>query len=622
MTRSEARLDDEALRASRLDGTYPRPQLVRADWADLCGTWSFAFDDADAGLAERWFDAPVVERKIEVPFPFESEASGIHDPSFHPVVWYSRDLTAQHLASAGFTAGTRRRLHLNFGAVDYRAQVWLNGVHLGSHEGGHTPFSFDVTDALDPSRDTQLLVVRAEDDPLDVSQPRGKQDWRLEPHSIWYHRTSGIWQPVWLESTNDLFVTLLHTTPNVAEGSVTMRIDLNRRPAAGVRLDISVSSDGEELAAVSVTARDSSTTVVVGLPVQSNGQAYEELLWSPEHPRLLDVSVTVREDSSASTIGTPVDRISSYLGLRSAAVAGGRFLLNDRPYYVRSVLNQGYWPESHLAAPTPDALRREAELIKELGFNATRVHQKFEDPRFLFWADVLGLLVWAETPGTFEFSPRAVARMSAEWTEVIERDLSHPSIVTWVPLNESWGVQHIAHDPRMRAYAQSLVSLTRALDPSRPVVSNDGWEHVDSDILSIHDYEWSREILRARYLDADACHTLLRGIGPAGRRMLLEGQEIGERPVMVTEFGGISYASTQASDDAWGYSTATSADDFVDRLDAVIGALADSSALAGFCYTQLVDTLQETNGLLADDRTPKAPIETLRRVITRSGSEA
>ncbi|GGF00927.1 glycoside hydrolase family 2 protein [Mycetocola zhadangensis] len=618
MSSSHARLDDEVLRASRQDGTYPRPQLLRPNWADLSGTWSFAFDDANEGLAKHWFDAPAFDREIVVPFPFESEASGIHDPSFHPVVWYSRELTADELAATGFSAGDRR-LHLHFGAVDYRAQVWLNGVHLGAHEGGHTPFSFDVTDALDSSSATQLLVVRAEDDPLDVSQPRGKQDWRLEPHSIWYHRTSGIWQPVWLESTADTFVTLLHTTPNVPEGTVTLRVDLNRRPTTDVRLKMAVSCEGDELATVSVAARDIGTTVVVHLPLQSNGQAYEELLWSPEHPRLLDVSVTVLEDAASAQVA---DEVYSYFGMRSATVAGGHFLLNDRPYYVRSVLNQGYWPESHLAAPSAAALKREAELIKELGFNATRVHQKFEDPRFLFWADVLGLLVWAETPGTFEFSPRAITRMSAEWTAVIERDLSHPSIVTWVPLNESWGVQHIAHDSRMRAYAQSLVSLTRALDPSRPVVSNDGWEHVDSDILSIHDYEWSGEVLGDRYRDKDACEALLGGIGPAGRRMLLAGQEIGERPVMVTEFGGISYASKQVPDDAWGYSTATSSDDFVDRLDAVLGALAESSALAGFCYTQLVDTLQETNGLLADDRTPKADMATLRRVITRSGPAA
>jgi beta-galactosidase/beta-glucuronidase len=620
MSTNEVALDDRAVRASRQDGTYPRPQLMRPRWADLSGTWSFAFDDANEGLANRWFAEPSFDRDIVVPFPFESEASGIHDPSFHPVVWYSRELTGDDLAFTGFDAG--KRLHLHFGAVDYRAQVWLNGVHLGAHEGGHTPFSFDVTDALDPSRATQLLVVRAEDDPLDVSQPRGKQDWRLEPHSIWYHRTSGIWQPVWLESTSNLFVSLVHTTPNVPEGTITLRVDLNRRPAADVRLDVVVSFEGTELAAVSVTPRDLTSTLTVGLPLQTNGQAYEELLWSPEHPRLLDLTVTVREGAAAATAGTVVDTVSSYLGLRSATVAGGRFLLNDRPYYVRSVLNQGYWPESHLAAPNADALKREAELIKELGFNATRVHQKFEDPRFLFWADVLGLLVWAETPGTFEFSPRAVARMSAEWTEVIERDLSHPSIVTWVPLNESWGVQHVAHDARMQAYAQSLVSLTRALDPSRPVISNDGWEHVDSDILSIHDYEWSGEVLRSRYLDREACDNLLAGIGPAGRRMLLPSQQVGERPIMVTEFGGISYASKRVPDDAWGYSTATSSEDFVDRLDAVIGALDASSALAGFCYTQLVDTLQETNGLLADDRTPKAPMETLRRVITQSGSNA
>ena len=607
-------------RASQQDGRYPRPQLVRPEWTELGGAWGFAFDDDDAGLAARWFSDARFDRVIQVPFPFESAASGIHDTGFHPVIWYSRSFDGSDLDLAGHTPG--RRLHLRFGAVDYRASVWVDGTFLGQHEGGHTPFSFDITDALDPGRAEHSLVVRAEDDPLDVTQPRGKQDWRVDPHSIWYHRTSGIWQPVWLESTGSLAVTLLHWMPDLPTATVRVRIDLSRRPAPGTTVSIDLSVDGAALA--HSTARVTATTqcVTIALPVQANGQAYEELLWSPESPRLVDATVTVRTGVSPDAHGTIADAVHSYLGLRSAATAQGRFLLNDRPYYVRSVLQQGYWPDSHLASPSPDALRRDVELIKELGFNAARVHQKIEDPRFLYWTDRLGLLVWGETPGAFEFGSTAVRRMLAEWTEAIERDLSHPSLVTWVPLNESWGVQHIAHDPAQQNYARALVSLTRTLDPSRPVISNDGWEHVDSDILSVHDYESSGAILAARYADDDAKRRLLADLGPAGRRLLLPGQEIGERPVMVTEFGGISFATHYADSDAWGYSSAQTPADFLDRLDAVVGALDTSSFLAGFCYTQLTDTLQETNGLLDDNRVPKAPMHRLRAVITQSAPTA
>ncbi|MBG6053843.1 beta-galactosidase/beta-glucuronidase [Salinibacterium sp. CAN_S4] len=608
--------DPVDFRASIQDGRYPRPQLVRPDWCDLQGPWGFAFDDHDEGLDARWFVDNVFDRTIVVPFPFESEASGIHDPGFHPVVWYSRTLSGDDLSESGFLVAdgiAERRLHLNFGAVDYRAMVWIDETFVGSHEGGQSPFSFDITAALDHDRHEHTLVVRAEDDPADVTQPRGKQDWRAEPHSIWYHRTSGIWQPVWLESTAATSIQLIHWVPDLTNGTVDARVDLNRTPSAGSTVSITLRFEGRVIAELTVPAVSAGIVGVVQIAEQRNGQAWDELLWSPEHPRLIDATVALTDGT-----GHAIDVVSSYLGLRSARASDRRFILNDRPYFVRSVLNQGYWPQSHLASPTPDALRQDVELTKQLGFNATRLHQKFEDPRFFYWADRLGLLVWAEAPGAFEFSSVAATRLMTEWMSVMERDISHPSIVTWVPLNESWGVQHIEHSPEMQAFARALVAMTRALDGSRPVISNDGWEHVDSDIISVHDYEASGAVLRARYLDDAAQDRLLEGHGPAGRRVVLDGQEIGDRPVMLTEFGGISFATNYSDADAWGYSSATGTDDYLQRLEAVVGALDDSTFLAGFCYTQLADTLQETNGLLADDRTPKAPLGALRAIIARS----
>ncbi|MCU1585451.1 MAG: glycoside hydrolase family 2 [Microbacteriaceae bacterium] len=595
------------VRASQQDGTYPRPQLTRQAWADLCGTWEFAYDDSNEGLDSGWPQRETFERSIVVPFPPESPASGIGDPGFHPVVWYRRDIDADDLSAAGF-GSQGDRLILHFGAVDYRASVWLNGTFLGSHEGGHTPFSFDATAAIDPSLTNQSLVVRAEDDPFDVGQPRGKQDWKLEPHAIWYHRTTGIWQPVWLEAVPSLAIEKLHWTPDIPAHSVRVAVRLSRRPPAGTSLRIELAWEGEILAEVVARVDSDRFESSITIGRQANGQDYEHLLWSPEHPRLLDAIVTL---SSASG---HTDVVGSYLGLRSAAVDRGHFLLNDRPYYVRSVLNQGYWPESHLASPSADALRAEAQLIKDLGFNATRVHQKIEDPRFLFWTDKLGLLVWGETPGAYEFSTTAVNRMIAEWTAAIERDHSHPSIVTWVPLNESWGVQHIAHNQAIRDYSRTLFHLTKTLDPSRPVVSNDGWEHLDSDLWTIHDYEAAGEVMRARYADAESVAELVAGMGPAGRRIRLSNEPDRGQPVMLTEFGGIKY-SMGAADDAWGYSNATSAQDFGTRLRDLLPAVHDSGVLAGFCYTQLTDTLQEANGLTTDDRKPKLPIEELRAII-------
>ncbi|MFJ8895265.1 glycoside hydrolase family 2 protein [Leifsonia sp. NPDC102414] len=596
--------------ASALDGTYPRPQLVREQWCDLGGEWAFAYDDADDGVAQSWFAdgaADRFDRTIVVPFPPESPMSGIGDTGFHPVVWYRRTIGAAELGTIGTGDGAPRVI-LHFGAVDYRASVWVGGRFVGEHEGGGSPFSFDVTAMLAAEGDRQedvSVVVRAEDDPADLSQPRGKQDWHREPHSIWYHRTTGIWQPVWLEAVAEVAIERIHWTPDLVAGTVDARIRLNRPAGDAAQLTIALTFDGRPLGAVTVPAVGRTIEATVPLPQQRNGQAYEELLWSPEHPRLVDAVVSVGADS-----------VRSYLGLRSAAVAGGRFLLNDRPYYVRSVLNQGYWPQSHLAAPSVDGLRAEAQLIKDLGFNAARLHQKYEDPRFLFFADTLGLLIWGESPAAYEFTPTAVTRTTREWADIVDRDYSHPSIVTWVPTNESWGVQHLAHDRRMRDYAAALVSLTKALDPTRPVISNDGWEHVGSDILSIHDYEASGEVVAARYGSASSVEQLFDGLGPAGRRMLVRGERDRNAPVMLTEFGGVSFVDrAHEVDGAWGYSAASSQEDFADRVGALLAATLASPVLAGFCYTQLADTGQETNGLVTDDRRPKVAIERIREMV-------
>jgi len=596
-------IDDD--RPDMHDGLHPRPQLRRPQWHDLSGTWRFTFDDADEGLAAGWQAHGAFAHDIVVPFPPESPASGIGDTAHHRVSWYSRTFGADDLTAAGASDGTgSSRLHLHFGAVDYRCRVWVDGQQVGTHEGGHTPFSFDITDALSGEAE-HTVVVRVEDDPHDIGQPRGKQDWLEHPHVIWYHRTSGIWQPVWLEATPSLAVTAVHWTTDPRRGTVTGDLELSRVPETPVRVRIDLSYDGRLLGSADALVGDDEATIVVPVAELLNGQAYEDLLWSPEHPRLVDAVVTAGDDT-----------VHSYLGIRTAHVARRRFFLNDRPYYVRSVLNQGYWPESHLAAPSPSALRDEVQLIKDLGFNATRVHQKFEDPRFLYWADRLGLLVWGEAPASFTFSPTTVERTVREWLEIVRRDRAHPSIVTWVPLNESWGVQHIATDRRMHEFARALVSLTKALDPTRPVVSNDGWEQVDTDIVAIHDYDADPERMAARYRSRDAIDRLIDGVGPAGRVLILDG-DVADAPVMLTEFGGISYDSS--AEGAWGYSTATSADDFDARLDGLMKAVHASEALAGFCYTQLTDTLQETNGLLHPDRTPKLPIERLRAIMSGSG---
>src|SRR3954470_24934328 len=513
------------------------------------------------------------------------------------------------LTGAAAVLDPGHRVVLHFGAVDHSASVWLDGALLGRHEGGQKPFSFDVTTALVDGAE-HVLAVRAGDDPQDVDQPRGKQDWQADPPAIWYHRTSGIWRPVWCEVVHPGGVEHLAWTPDVAAGRVRLDVTLRQAPRTPVTVAVRLELGGEPLAEHAVRVAGRRSTVLLDVPALQNGEDRHLLLWSPEAPRLVDATVRV-EDAD-----TVLDEVSSYLGLRSVGVGGRAFLLNGWPYYVRAVLGQGFWPSSHLAAPDAGALCREVELVKDLGFNAVRVHQKVEDPRFLFWADRLGLLVWGETANAFAFSPEAVRRLTTEWLDVLHRDISHPCIVTWVPLNESWGVQDIAADPAQQAFATALAALTRAVDPSRPVVSNDGWEHTDSDLWTVHDYADTGSVLRRRYGPVDAVERLT-GPGPAGRLVRLPGGGERGQPLMLTEFGGVRYTPVAEADErTWGYSTATDAADFARRLADLLGAVHGSAGLAGFCYTQLTDTRQEANGLLDEDRVPKLPVERLRSIIT------
>ena len=604
------------MKATEQDGSYPRPLLCRADWTSLDGSWDFAHDDAGEGLSARWYEGSAgsgqgaFDRRIEVPYPPESPASGIHEPGFHPVVWYRRTVAD---ATLGRADGRRALIH--FGAVDFRADVWIDGRHAAHHVGGQTPFTVDVTDLLSAGESEHVLVVRAEDDPFSLDAPRGKQDWRDKTHGIWYERTTGIWQSVWAESVPAEYVTELVWRSDVAGCALRGEVVLNRLPSAPVQLDVTVSFGAEVLAEQSFVAQDAVTPLDLRIRALVNGQDRARLLWSPEHPNLIDISVRVRDRAS----GAVLDEVTSYTGLRTVSVSGGAFKLNEAPIYTRSVLNQGYRPQTHNASTGTAQLRGEVELLLAMGFNSVRNHQKAEDPRFLFWADKLGLMVWGETAAAYSFSTRAIELLTQEWTDLVRRDRSHPSVVVWVPFNESWGVQDIAHDVAQQNFSKGLTAITRALDPSRPVISNDGWEHVDSDILGIHDYTTNGPGLLRNWGTAEAADALVRSdLGVQGRRPVVDPAGLakwgaGVAPLMLTEFGGISLS---ADPENWGYASVTSPSEYETIVGELFDALRAAPTVVGFCYTQFMDTGQETNGLLYSDGTPKLPVETIRQIVT------
>ncbi|MBB5234003.1 glycoside hydrolase family 2 TIM barrel-domain containing protein [Deinococcus budaensis] len=572
---------------------HPTPLLEREHWRELNGLWRFSFDDE-----ARWHHPSevVFDREIQVPYAPESRQSGLHDENFHTVVWYGLTLTTTPQEREG-------RLLLHFGAVDYLATVWANGRLVAQHQGGHTPFAADITQQA-RAGETVEIVVRAQDNPHDLAKPRGKQDWQREPHSIWYPRTTGIWQTVWLEQVPETSIRKLRWSSDMERWQIGMELEI----AGPLRPDLSVrvrlSRNGELLVDDRYSLRHSELSRKMALADPGIDDFRNDLLWSPKHPQLIDAELELLVGD------TVIDRVRSYTALRSVGVAGNRFMLNGRPYYLKMVLDQGYWPQSLMTA-TDEELRRDVELTRQLGFNGARKHQKIESPRWLYWCDVLGLLVWEEMPSPYRFTPGAVKNLVREWTEVLERDMSHPCIVAWVPFNESWGVPDLPTNPAHRDYVRALYHLTKTLDPGRPVIGNDGWEHVATDIVTIHDYADDPEMLRRRYGTLESTRLSLEQQQPADRALTLGDFQATTQPVVLSEFGGIAYIPDQGR--GWGYSESESESDFLADYVALLEAIHECHGLSGFCYTQLTDTFQEKNGLLYEDRTPKADLFKLAR---------
>ena len=570
---------------------YPRPQLRRNTWISLNGEWDFALDP-DA----RWERPADVKwnASIRVPFSPETPASGIGDTGFYKRCWYRRLVRLREMPPG-------HHLVLRFEAVDYCATVWVNGKAVGKHQGGYNRFAFDITPYVDPLSEWEL-IVRVDDDPHDLAKPRGKQDWQLQPHSIWYPRTTGIWQTVWLEQMPAPALDWVGYTPNLARWEIGVAAKVDGRAPDRCRLAVTLMSRGTLLAADTYTVVAGEVHRRIALSDPGIDDSRNELLWSPDSPNLVDVQLDVWGER-----GELLDHAESYTALRTVGVQGDRFLLNNRPYHLRLVLDQGYWESSGLTAPDDAALRRDVVLAKQMGFNGVRKHQKIEEQRYLYWADCLGLAVWEEMPSAYRFTREAVDRVTREWMDVIVRDYSHPCIIAWVPINESWGVPNLPDNPTERHFVQALYHLTRTLDATRPVIGNDGWESVATDIVGIHDYDDRPDRIAQRYHAEHLWPRLSQRERPGGRLLLLTDKPHPEHALMLTEFGGI--ALSRGGRRTWGYSRCTTPEEFLRRYRELLGVVRELGVLSGFCYTQFADTYQEANGLLFADRTPKIPIE-------------
>ncbi|OLS35888.1 glycoside hydrolase family 2 [Bacillus sp. MRMR6] len=582
---------------------YPRPQLVRKDWLNLNGEWDFAFDDKNIGVKEKWFQKEsAFDRKITVPFAYQTKLSGIHDPTFHDHVWYRREFTVP----AGWN---QQNVVLHFGAVDYRAWIYVNGQFAGFHEGGHVSFSLDITDYLTWGKES--LVVRVEDPSTDETIPRGKQFWVEKSDSIWYTRTTGIWQTVWLEPLCQTSISKLRLTPDIDRGDITLEFEVAGE-CTNKKVDIEISFKGERIAKDTVEVFEVYNKRSINLynrKVFRTAFHHDGWNWSPENPNLFTFKATLKDEE------TVYDEIDSYFGMRKVHSENGMVYLNNKPYYQKLVLDQGYWPEGLLTAPTDEDLKKDIALAIEMGFNGCRKHQKVEDPRFLYWADQLGFLVWGECAASASFSEDAAARLTKEWIEIIERDYNHPSIVAWVPVNESWGVPFIKGNKQQQHHSLALYHLIHSLDPTRLVISNDGWEQTVTDICAIHNYNHGSANETDKYEDfresLSTKEALLQS-KPARRGIYADGFEHKGEPILLTEFGGIGFKVGE--DNGWGYTSVKDEQEFTADYLRIMDAVYASKALHGFCYTQLTDVEQEINGLLSYNREPKCELSKIKEI--------
>ena len=606
---------------------YPRPQFVRDNnWINLNGEWDFGFDDANIGLKERWYkkeNSKKFDRKIIVPFCFQSKLSGIEENSFHEVIWYRREFEIP-------TQFKNKKVLLHFGAVDYRCLIHLNGEYVGSHEGGYTRFSLDITNYLE---DVNYLVVRVEDPSQDLEIPRGKQFWKSEIESIFYPRVSGIWQTVWLEFLSPEFhIGDLKITSDIDKSEVMFEININGVGFSELYLFVEILFNDQTI------AQDNINLDFIGkIGQRKNKKVFKErigmflkkmfyenpnrfkfkvkipdnllYLWDLDNPNLYDLSLRIQNEKTSEIY----DEISSYFGMRNISISDfgnkkQQILLNGKPLYQKLFLVQGYWPDSLYTPPSDDLIKKDIQYVLDFGFNGLRTHQKAFDARFLFWCDKMGVLVWGEIGNAYRFSVKSQLRLINEFVAEVERDYNHPSIIAWVPLNEGWGISGAEKDPKRGFYTSALYFLIKSIDPTRLIIDNDGWWHSENnDVCTRHFYS-TTDLLPATLEEEIRSHKTSVPI------LYLKPYEYNGEPIIYSEIGGFGYDFQENIKKKWGYGGLI--EDSESLFERVLELLKEFDArkewIQGFCYTELYDQFQEINGLLTFDRKPKFPPHKLK----------
>ena len=580
---------------------YPRPQFVRKNWINLNGEWKFVFDDENCGEIKEWYNGLPEGMKIIVPFTYETKKSGIEDQRCHEYIWYERTMQADLEK-----LNKHQHFLLHFEGSDYVTKLWVNGNYVGCHRGAYERFSFDITSFL---QENNRIVVKVEDS-FDASQPRGKQRWLPESYGCWYIQTTGIWKTVWGEYVSEVHLDSVKMTPNLANHSLNLVYEMVSHKndwEDDIEIETRVSFQGHLITDNKIKVLRKITEVSLNI-FCNRWEAMEWGIkkWSPDQPHLYDIEFTVREN------GKVIDEIGSYFAMREISIDGNNLLLNGEPLYQRLILDQGYWKDSHLTPPSEEALIEDVEKVLKLGYNGVRKHQKTEDERFLYWCDVKGVLVWSEMASAYEYSDKAVRQFTEEWLAIVKQNYNHPSIIVWTPFNESWGIAEVRNRNVEQYFTEGIYYMTKSLDPYRPVIVNDGWEHTVSDILTLHDYEEAGEILKRRYTEHK--DEILNSTYSHNRNKMAfaKGYQYKGQPVIISEFGGIAFNN---DDTGWGYGKkVNSKAEFIERFDSITTAVKELPYVCGYCYTQLTDVQQEINGLMDIDRNFKVEPDVIYKI--------
>lgn len=564
---------------------YPRPQFVREGWMNLNGQWGFEIDHGVSGKERGLVEANTLSQTIQVPFCPESKLSGIANTDFMASVWYKKTVVLPQAAK-------NKKVVLHFGAADYHCQAWVNGQSVGTHQGGYTSFSFDITHAL--TQGENLITIQCIDNTASPMQSTGKQAQRYHSYGCFYTRTTGIWQTVWLEWMNPAHIGQVFYTPDFDNTSLHVRAQVCK--ASGHVLKIESSFKGEATGSLTLKA-DIDGFIEGTLPLSASHP------WCCETPNLYDLTLTLEKN------GVAVDALQSYFGLRTVSFDGMKFILNGKPVFQRLVLDQGFYPDGIYTAPSDEELKNDILLSQAMGFNGARLHEKVFEARYLYWADQLGYLCWGEMAnwGLDVSDHASLSPFLQEWIQSVNRDYSAPSIIGWCPFNETWDVGGRA---QRNEVIQTVYQVTKAMDSTRPCIDTSGNYHVQTDIYDVHDYEQSPEEFEKRY----------------GNDAPLIFDHLGKRqtyqpglPVFVSEYGGIWWKPGE--EEGWGYGVRPkSEEEFLDRYEKLTKILLNNPNHFGFCYTQLTDVEQEVNGLYTYQRKPKFDPRIIHKINTQKAA--